>query len=202
MTRTRRNPDEAKRLILDAAAELLRDGGPEAVQMRAVAARLGQTDAAIHHHFGSRDGLLESLLRDAGRRMRARVGEVVGGFGDHADPGALVNALAEIYAEGYGELGIALNRSGWRDRGSGMLRGVVDALHVRARRRYRARGGPRPVRRDIELSVAALHQALATESAFGHEFRRSVGFRGTESAGARAARRWWADVLRRIVDGS
>jgi len=37
---------EARRLILDAAASLLAEGGIAAVQVRAVAARVGMTDAA------------------------------------------------------------------------------------------------------------------------------------------------------------
>jgi AcrR family transcriptional regulator len=55
--RTRRQPEEARRLILDAAASLLADGGVAAVQVRAVAARVGMTDAGVTHHFQSRDNL-------------------------------------------------------------------------------------------------------------------------------------------------
>jgi AcrR family transcriptional regulator len=197
----RRDPDEAKRLILEAAAQLLREGGPASVQVRAVAARLGITDAAINHHFGTRDQLLEALLRDAGRRIRRRVREIIEAWSDEADMAALVDGLASAYAEGYGELGIALNRSGWRDRTSGMLAGVVDELQKRAEANCRAEVRTPPSRQDVELTIAALHQALATESAFGHEFRRSVGYRGTAHAGAAAARAWWTDVLRRLVEG-
>jgi AcrR family transcriptional regulator len=61
--RIRHNADEAKQLILDAAEKRFREGGVSAVRVQLVARDLGQTDAAIHHHFGSRKGLLTALLR-------------------------------------------------------------------------------------------------------------------------------------------
>ena len=50
--RVRRQPDEARRLILEAAEKRLVEGGPEAVRVQLVAGDLGLTDAAVHHHFG------------------------------------------------------------------------------------------------------------------------------------------------------
>ena len=64
--RVRLPREDAQRAILDAAEKRLREGGPEAVRVQHVAADLGVTDAAIHHHFGSRRGLMEALLRFAG----------------------------------------------------------------------------------------------------------------------------------------
>ena len=56
--RVRRSRDEAQHAILEAAEKRLREGGPEAVRVQHVAADLGITDAAIHHHFGSRQLLV------------------------------------------------------------------------------------------------------------------------------------------------
>ena len=61
--RTRRPAREARQRILEAAEQKLIEGGPDAVRVQTLGRELGITDAAIHHHFGNRDGLLEALLQ-------------------------------------------------------------------------------------------------------------------------------------------
>ncbi|MEV4319065.1 helix-turn-helix domain-containing protein [Actinocrispum sp. NPDC049592] len=188
-SRVRRTPDEARRLILDAAEKLLAEGGVAAVQVRALAARVGMTDAGISHHFGTRDRLLEALLRHGGRKIRAGVEEVLGSWlNKGADLGELVEALAVLYRQGYGELAVALHAAGWRDEGSGMLDPVVDALHA-----LRPADVPKE---DTRLAVAALHQALATEPLYGPAFRRSAGLDNPDPA---AQLRWWTVHLERSL---
>ena len=185
-SRVRRLPDEARRLILDAAERLLAEGGLAAVQVRAIATRVGMTDAGVNHHFGTRDRLLEALLRRGGRKIRAGVEEVLGSWLDRgADLGELIDALAAFYRRGYGELAVALHAAGWRDEGSGMLDPVVDALHA-----LRPDAADIPVE-DTRLAVAALHQALATESLFGPAFRRSAGLAGRAATTPAPQLRWW-----------
>lgn len=192
--RVRRPPEEARRLILDAAEKLLAEGGVAAVQVRAIAARVGMTDAGINHHFGTRDLLLEALLRHGGRTIRAGVEEVLASWLDRgADLGELIEALAVFYERGYGELAVALHAAGWRDEGSGMLDPVVDTLHA-----LRPDAADIPVA-DTRLAVAALHQALATEPLYGPEFRRSAGLTGTAATDSAAQRRWWTAHLSRSL---
>jgi AcrR family transcriptional regulator len=181
-------------LILDAAERLLAEGGVAAVQVRAIATLVGMTDAGINHHFGTRDGLLEALLRHGGRKIRAGVAEVLDAWlGRGADLGELVEALAAFYRRGYGELAVALHAAGWRDRGSGMLAPVVDALHA-----LRADAADVPIE-DTRLAVAALHQALATESGYGPAFRRSAGLTGRASTSSGPQLRWWTTHLARSL---
>ncbi|WP_233225554.1 TetR/AcrR family transcriptional regulator [Amycolatopsis sp. CA-126428] len=190
--RVRRPPEEARRLILDAAERILAEGGVAAVQVRAVAARVGMTDAGISHHFGGRDHLLEALLRHGGRKIRAGVAAVLRSWLDRgADLGELVDTLAAFYRDGYGELAVALHAAGWRDRGSGMLAPVVDALH--AMRTDAADF------EDTRLAVAALHQALVTESLYGPVFRRSAGVTGRAATASGPQLRWWAAHLSRSL---
>src|SRR3954463_890001 len=107
--RVRRSPEESRRAILEAAAALLIEGGPRAVEVRAVAERVGMTDAGVAHHFGSRDALLLSLLRQGASRLRDSVQHAVARWMDEgADVAGLVAGIAGVYAEGYGELAIAL----------------------------------------------------------------------------------------------
>ncbi|WP_233224078.1 TetR/AcrR family transcriptional regulator [Amycolatopsis sp. CA-128772] len=192
--RVRRPAGEARRLILDAAEELLAEGGAAAVQVRAVAARVGMTDAGISHHFGTRDRLLEALLRHGGRKIRDGVAAVLASWlGRRAEPGELVEALAAFYRRGYGELAVSLHAAGWRDDGSGMLAPVVEALHA-----LRPDRDDVPVE-DTRLAVAALHQALATEPLYGPAFRRSAGLTGEAAADGDSQLRWWTTTLTRAL---
>ncbi|MCM6772520.1 TetR/AcrR family transcriptional regulator [Nocardia sp. CDC159] len=187
--RVRRSPEQARRLILDAAAELLAEGGVGAVQVRAVAARVGMTDAGVTHHFGNREKLLGALLRHGGRRIREAISEVLGTWlARGADISELVEELAAAYRGGYGELAVALRAAGWRDRGSGMLDPVVEALH-----RLRAPGSALD---ETRLAVAALHQAMVTESLYGSDFRRSAGLTGAAADDSGPQLDWWARQLR------
>lgn len=192
VSRARRTPDEARRSILDAAAALLADGGVAAVQVRAVAARVGMTDAGVTHHFDNREGLLTELLRHGGRRLRTALRDVVAEWLDQgADVLDLVESLDTVYRGGYGELAVALHAAGWRDPGSGMLDPVVDALH-----RHRPSGSSID---DTRHAVAALHQAMATEALYGNAFRRSAGLTGAAALESTAHLRWWARHLHRTL---
>lgn len=186
-SRTRRSPDEARRLILDAAASLLAEGGVAAVQVRAVAARVEMTDAGVTHHFGNRDKLLAELLRHGGRQLRTALQDVLAKWLDRgADLQELVESLQALYGRGFGELAMALHAAGWRDPGAGMLDPVVDALH-----RLRPAGSGKA---DTRHAVAALHQAMATEASYGEAFRRSAGLTEAD-ADSTGHVRWWARQL-------
>ncbi|MBF6328291.1 TetR/AcrR family transcriptional regulator [Nocardia transvalensis] len=198
-TRVRRKPDDAKRMILEAASKLLAAGGPAAVQVRAVAAAIGVSDAAVNHHFGTRDQLLEALLRFGGSTLKAELHTVLGAWTDGPiDPAELVRTLSAVYADGYAELALALHRSGWRDTGSGMLDEVVDRLHAQARQHCAATGRTPPSREAIQLTVAALHQAVAMEPLFGGEFRRSAGL---DAAARDRMLDWWIETLSATLAG-
>lgn len=158
------------------------------MQVRAVARRVGMTDAGVTHHFGSRDALLRDLLRHGGRQLRGAVQEVLESWLEQGtDLLQLVESLAALYRQGYGELAVALHSGGWRDHGSGMLNPLVDVLH-RLRPRHASID-------DTRLAVAALHEALATEPLYGSAFRRSAGFTGTAAIDSTAQLRWWSRQL-------
>lgn len=199
-TRRRRTPDEAKRLILEAAGELLAAGGPAAVQVRAVAAAVGVSDAAVNHHFGNREQLLSALLRFGGTKLKSELHAALATWtGGSADPAELVRVLSGLYADGYAALALALHQSGWRDTGSGLLDEVVDHLHAQAQATCAATGRTPPTRAAVQLTVAALHQALAMEPLFGGEFRRSVGL---DAAAREQVLGWWTETLRTTVAGT
>lgn len=167
--RVRRTPDEAKRLILDAAERQLLDGGPDAVRVRVVAAELGITDAAIHYHFSSRQGLVEAVIHRAGRRVRDDLTATVAAWrADELDLGALVERLrATMEDEGQSRLTAWMVLTGWRPEGRGLLRPVADAVHDR-------RSQPAPVD-DTLFAIALIGLVTWGNALMGDPWRRSVG---------------------------
>lgn len=177
-------------MILDAAADLLADGGVAAVQMRSVAATVGMTDAGVAHHFQNRENLLQELLRHGGRQLKAAVQDAIEQWlGGGADVLQLARSLDDIYRRGFSELAVALHAAGWRDRGSGILNPLVEALHAQ-----RADLASTPIE-DTRLAVAAFHQAIALDVVYGAAFRRSAGFDATAAADTDRALRWWTAQL-------
>ncbi|MEU1940933.1 TetR/AcrR family transcriptional regulator [Streptomyces sp. NPDC020125] len=62
-----------RRALLDAAAELLDLGGPEAVTLREVGARAGVTRGAPYRHFAGKDSLLTAVATESWERIGDQV---------------------------------------------------------------------------------------------------------------------------------
>lgn len=77
LKRQRLTPAESRARAKEAARTLLLEGGPQAVTLKAVAARIGQTHANLLHHFGSAAGLQRAVMEDVARHLVSRVGEAV-----------------------------------------------------------------------------------------------------------------------------
>jgi AcrR family transcriptional regulator len=184
--RRRRTADQAVAEILSAAEALLTEDGVAGVHVRAVAARVGITDAAVNYHIGTREQLLVALLRHGGKRIHAEVRSCARELaaGD-SNLDVVVDALADLYESGYAELLYALKKAGWRDRGAGLMADLVDVLHSR-------RPVPRPDIEDTRLAIAALNQALLADALLGGSSRRAAGLTHT---GDREQRRWWTAAL-------
>lgn len=61
MTSVKTSRTATRRAIIDAAADLLHEGGRAAVTTRGVADRAGVQAPTIYRHFGDKDGLLEAV---------------------------------------------------------------------------------------------------------------------------------------------
>jgi AcrR family transcriptional regulator len=201
--RIRRSRDEARQLILAAAELILREGGPEAVNVRAVAARVGLTDAAVNHHFGTRDELLETLLRHAGRRLKDALDAAAVQWKETgASVRQLVDIMADLYADGTcAELALRLYLSGWRDRGSGMLSDVVAALHSQRAKVFAATGMAPPSIAETQFIVGLLHQTLALDPLFGAAFRRSAGAKRFEEPTRERKKQAWTAMFEAMLSG-
>ena len=77
ISRKRLNSEESRSAALEAARQLLLEQGPQAVTLKAVAAKVGRTHANLLHHFGSAAGLQAELARSIAERVTGSIGEAV-----------------------------------------------------------------------------------------------------------------------------
>lgn len=85
-----RRESQTRERILDTALRLLEDGGPEAVQVRKVAAEVGTSTMALYTHFGGMAELLEAMVREGFTRLAEHV----------AAAPATNDAMADFFAQG------------------------------------------------------------------------------------------------------
>ncbi|HEY0621973.1 helix-turn-helix domain-containing protein [Sphingomonas sp.] len=71
--RKRLTPEESRDAALEAARAILIEAGPQAVTLKAVAARIGRTHANLLHHFGSAAGLQRALARSLAENVCAKI---------------------------------------------------------------------------------------------------------------------------------
>jgi AcrR family transcriptional regulator len=73
MIRRRRTPEQARKEILDAAADLIARHGPDGVGLRRVAGAAGVTHGLVTHYFGTYRALVQAVGRRENERQRERV---------------------------------------------------------------------------------------------------------------------------------
>lgn len=71
--RRRLTPEESRDAALEAARAILIEAGPQAVTLKAVAARIGRTHANLLHHFGSAAGLQRALARSLAESVCSQI---------------------------------------------------------------------------------------------------------------------------------
>ncbi len=85
---------DTRRAILDAAEELLVEGGLEAFSMRRLAERCGCTAPTLYHYFRDKPGLIEELLEERLRQLVAELRRVRRADDAAANVRALCGAFA------------------------------------------------------------------------------------------------------------
>jgi AcrR family transcriptional regulator len=128
ISRRRLKPEASRSAALEAARQLLLEQGPQAVTLKAVAAKVGRTHANLLHHFGSAGGLQAELARSIAGRVtgsiaeaveRARVGE--------RDVREVVDGTFDAFdREGAGALAAWMILSGNRD----ALNPILDSIRA------------------------------------------------------------------------
>jgi len=170
-SRIRQKRARARDEILAAARSLLRDGGPDAVTLAAVAGELGMTKPALYHYFSSKEALVRSLVtvlldeeiemlvaavegeRDVGKVL----GKLIQAFYDcyvhRLDAFRLVYSQSQLYSG----TGSGMDPETLRDEVNPRTRRLFDVLEAR----LSPRGASDSERRRLrELAFAAWTSAL------------------------------------------
>ncbi len=128
IARERLTQEESRSAALEAARTLLIEAGPQAVTLKAVAARIGKTHANLLHHFGSAGGLQAELARFIGNRVTAGIAEaVLRARQGEADPREIVDRTFDAFdREGGGALAAWMILSGNRD----ALNPILESIHA------------------------------------------------------------------------
>ena len=128
-------PEASRFAAVEAARQLLLDEGPQAVTLKAVAAKVGRTHANLLHHFGSAAGLQGELARAIAESVTASIAETVErARAGEADARDIVDRTFDVFdRQGAGALAAWMILTGNRDALDPILdsiRGLVSQLTV------------------------------------------------------------------------
>lgn len=155
--RKRLTPEASRSAALDAARDLLVEAGPQAVTLKAVAARMGRTHANLLHHFGSAAGLQKALAETMAEQITAEIGAAVAkARAGQGGPRDIVDLTFEAFEKGGGALASWMILSGNDD----ALDPILTAIH-RLMDRLGDGAHDEEMRRDtLNLVLVALGDAL------------------------------------------
>jgi AcrR family transcriptional regulator len=194
--RIRRTPEEARRLILEAAEADMQKSGPAGLRLEAVARAAGVSHPTVLHHFGSREGLIRAVSLKTVQGLKSTLLQVLDTT-PATGPDA-VNATFAAYRDGLAQRMVWLLQSQGSssiplsEAGLPIFDELVDALHA-VRQRL---AGPE-AQLDIADTRAVVH--LTTIAAFGDALL-GPRLRRAPDAAADAAERerfenWFGDLL-------
>ncbi|SEL45316.1 transcriptional regulator, TetR family [Sphingomonas palmae] len=122
----RLTPEQSREAALEAARALLVEVGPQAVTLKAVAARIGRTHANLLHHFGSADGLQKALIASMASRIVGTIKSAVLRAREREDPAEVVDLTFDAFGKnGAGALASWMILSGNED----ALDPILTAIH-------------------------------------------------------------------------
>lgn len=101
---------DLRNALIEAAAQLALDGGPESVTIRAAARAVGVTPTAAYRHFAGHEDLLHAAKTQAMDGLTQAMNEQIRGLPDIAD--RTVRALSNFAAVGRGYLDFAFGHPG------------------------------------------------------------------------------------------
>lgn len=199
--RQRRTPEEARRLILDAAASLFAERGPDAVGLKDVARRAGVSHALVSHYFGTYARLVETTLERHAERQRAELVARIARtpLDDGEGPARWVEQCFEMLSDPlharlatWAAMTGRLQAEDFFARRKQGLRVVADAIAAR----FEAAGGPRVRREDADVGVALVYSAAVGYSLLRDVLWASLGKAATAERDRTFRKRLTRAVLR------
>ena len=124
--RKRLSPEESRDAAIEAARALLIEEGPQAVTLKAVAARIGRTHANLLHHFGSAKDLQRALIKHLADTITAQIGEAAKrARASDQNPREVVDMTFDAFARGAGAMASWMILTGNED----ALDPILEAIH-------------------------------------------------------------------------
>lgn len=126
IARRRLSPEQSRDAAIEAARALLVEVGPQAVTLKAVAARIGRTHANLLHHFGSAADLQKALIKHLADTITAQIGDAAkrARAGDQ-NPREVVDMTFDAFARGAGAMASWMILTGNED----ALDPILEAIH-------------------------------------------------------------------------
>jgi AcrR family transcriptional regulator len=196
-SRRRRNADEARTAILDATEKRLAASGPASIRLQEVAADVGVSHPTVLHHFGSREGLVEAVVRRALDSLEAKLLAAVNAApGSAEDVTSLLDSVFDaLVVGGHGRTFLWLALSGYAPDEELRIRPLAEAVHATRRER---RAGKKALPPFADTYFTILLPALALLAAAALDPRAAKSDR--DPLGPRAFRRWLARLIHEHLD--
>ena len=190
--RLRRTSEEARRLILETAQALIARTGPEGLRLQDIAAAAGISHPLILHHFGSREGLVRELTRQAVAELRDKL--VAAMASSEYSVEQQLDRVFDAFRDGLAQrlAWLATVDPGGTQGTELSLRDIADTLH--ARRIATAPPGAAISRDDTDARIHLVATAAFGDALFGAQLHRSAGLPATSETD-RAFRHWFAALL-------
>src|SRR3954469_21630190 len=100
ITAKRLSPEASRSAAIKAARQLLIDDGPQAVTLKAVAAKVGRTHANLLHHFGSAAGLQAALAKSIAEQVNIAIADAVARFRQgQAEPKEIIDLVFDAFGK-------------------------------------------------------------------------------------------------------
>ena len=124
--RKRLSPEESRDAAIEAARALLVEEGPQAVTLKAVAARIGRTHANLLHHFGSAADLQRALIKHLADSITTQIGEAAKRARQtDQNPREVVDMTFDAFARGAGAMASWMILTGNQN----ALDPILEAIH-------------------------------------------------------------------------
>jgi AcrR family transcriptional regulator len=168
-TRKRLPQQESRSAALEAARGLLIESGPQAVTLKAVAARMGRTHANLLHHFGTAGQLQRALAAHLAQAICGTIADaVLANRAGLASARVVVDLTFDAFErEGGGALASWMALNGNED----ALDPIVEAIHDMVDELDASGAG---IRREVTLTLVLL--ALG-DAQMGRALTNSLGLR-------------------------
>jgi TetR/AcrR family transcriptional regulator, repressor for neighboring sulfatase len=192
--RRRRTPEEARRLILETAQALIARTGPDGLRLQDIAAAAGISHPLILHHFGSREGLVRALTRQAAAELRDKLVAAMASsdYSIEQQLDRVFDAFRDGLAQRLAWL-TTVDPDGRAEETQMIMRDIADSLH--ARRIATAPPGTEIDRSDTYCLVHLVAAAAFGDALFGARLRCSAGLPPTSET-AQRFRLWLAALIR------